>query len=692
MPANNQYSLTNHLNTSQPTPNTSPESLNRTFGVPETDSDSGEDCSREGSLERTDAHERAVSVGSSNVDSESSMDEPQILSFSQRVDVTEGHPKPSVFASMPQESHEAPIYPPHARPLSVSSVAEVFDLTEDEVNDIDTESTKKANLGASQANPINLEDTTKVSSYDVVSDSDDEGPEVLPIKAMPSTFHPASSPGGLSQPVVPLGVTVVEGQNAAVQDVAGPTIADSDLDDTESEINFSSDDDMEAVKELEGQDKNRKHDEWAPGTSSWAPEYSEDDDGGDDLGSTALAKGERKVDVVPQIGSGPDKTTRPRVHFAMTHQPVIHHPRVLVEDSQVHDTILSRPSFGDPLDVSHENLHPWVRPLPRAPSPSDAALAKMPTECVSRSSTGDMLNETNLKISKLPVVPNYGSVYSSSKWFDFGAASNPTGFTNYAPPQDSYFDSADRSYPRYDDGPFSGWPKYETLSGAPQQHYNYPSRQSHRYEPANAFGHVNHHELPYWKCGTGLAEDALLIQPQHPTLSGQEGKAQEQHTAAGVSEHKSSKLPISDIVNSSSSKNSTSTRSLKRKADELVTSDATELTVPEASPVLPTVDECQEAALPDAQPREQQMISESFSQETLVQSIPKAVRVEASNDPEGPVRKKVKTTPGRPGRVGAFVSGMVVGGLSLAGAFAAFIATIPDSVKDEVRREFENRI
>ena len=54
---------------------------------------------------------------------------------------------------------------------------------------------------------------------------------------------------------------------------------------------------------------------------------------------------------------------------------------------------------------------------------------------------------------------------------------------------------------------------------------------------------------------------------------------------------------------------------------------------------------------------------------------------------EGPARKKARMSTPTSGGIGKFVSGVAVG---LAGAFAAFVATIPASVREEALREMTN--
>jgi len=129
---------------------------------------------------------------------------------------------------------------------------------------------------------------------------------------------------------------------------------------------------------------------------------------------------------------------------------------------------------------------------------------------------------------------------------------------------------------------------------------------------------------------------------------------------------------------------------LKRKADEM------SIAGPEESLPRPHVtnvkDDSQDSCLPDAQPRENLGPADITLQENVTQSIHGASQnTSASSQPlvKGePARKRIRASNGGSKSVKAFLSGMLVGCVGLAGACAAFIATIPDAVKAEALREF----
>lgn len=141
----------------------------------------------------------------------------------------------------------------------------------------------------------------------------------------------------------------------------------------------------------------------------------------------------------------------------------------------------------------------------------------------------------------------------------------------------------------------------------------------------------------------------------------------------------SSRLNISDIVHPQLE----SSRNLKRKADEMSADDA------EAVPyVLPS--ETSQEVLTDAQPRETISADETILfEESSNPSGNGAIGVQRPlilDSPEPP-RKKVKTSMSTAIGIGKFVSGVCFG---VAGVFAAFIATIPLSVREEVMQELIN--
>lgn len=141
----------------------------------------------------------------------------------------------------------------------------------------------------------------------------------------------------------------------------------------------------------------------------------------------------------------------------------------------------------------------------------------------------------------------------------------------------------------------------------------------------------------------------------------------------------SSRLNISDIVHPQLE----SSRNLKRKADDMSVDDA------EAVPfILPS--ETSQEVLTDAQPRDIISADETISLEessNLPVDVAISVQEPLNLDSPEPPRKKVKTSVTTAIGIGRFVSGVCFG---VAGVFAAFIATIPLSVRQEAMQELVN--
>ena len=100
-----------------------------------------------------------------------------------------------------------------------------------------------------------------------------------------------------------------------------------------------------------------------------------------------------------------------------------------------------------------------------------------------------------------------------------------------------------------------------------------------------------------------------------------------------------------------------------------------------------------ESPLPDAQPRDNLLPVEvaPLSQDSILESNVQLTSTTIATKPEilkGPPRKKAKTSSSSSGVVG-FVSGVCLG---LAAAVAGFVATIPSSVHEEALRELANGI
>jgi hypothetical protein len=285
-------------------------------------------------------------------------------------------------------------------------------------------------------------------------------------------------------------------------------------------------------------------------------------------------------------------------------------------------------SMSEGIDVSQPS---HIDPLPsvlRAPSPSDAALAK-----------------TNWKGDKSP--------------YDYTVPLSYPDLMVSEPPSKPY-----------NEGPFS----------------NRNRHQSHD-QPSRA-----------WEGGASLRTLDPLTPPKatyrtHPPTTETVIRSINCPEPRKASDRHSSKLNISSIVNAPFEETS---RARKRRADE-ISSDSESVhrrvsrQPPPPSPYSANTGNT-ETPLPDAQPRdtlppvEVSSISQGSIAKPVIALTSTTVKAKAESA-EAPARKKARTSKSMTGGIGKFVSGVCVG---LVGALAAFVATIPASVREEALRELSN--
>ena len=189
-----------------------------------------------------------------------------------------------------------------------------------------------------------------------------------------------------------------------------------------------------------------------------------------------------------------------------------------------------------------------------------------------------------------------------------------------------------------------------------------------------------------------------------------------EYSDGGTSEQpkqRPSKAPISDIVNNAPLASATSSPHgpLKRKADEM---SAEMGSVKANDPMEPSVLRCSgdfedDPMLPNAQPREpfvptaytvpesmdkvESALSEIKSMSTQLEAnlssmIRPPIAAKTTDERIEPPRKRIKLTRPSKGFMRTFASGCLAGAVTVIGAAAAFVATIPASVQDEALRTF----
>ena len=572
---------------------------------------------------------------------------------------------------------------------------EVYDLTKmDEPRFIEDLKPKSKNMGSSQANPINLECAQEDVLQEISSDSDDEPPETLPtnqasLKALPAPF--SADPFRYYSAMVDAAITANNNVQKRIEKRASSEamIPDSDIEASGVDFNYStSEDELGSNSDIdcEGTD-----------VHNWSDDFSEDEEDWDnnkaDIGS--------KIPQALPVANAQDLPSNPT---ATKVNNLFQPPHVLVGDSQLLTPPQARVDITGALDVSKPvgiAATQWNEPLPRAPSPSDAALAKPPH---ARIASADKPEKNNFKRCAADVVMWQGSQHGDQGLqSDDTRAFNPISDSWVHPAQaisapynslasDEYFENIDRCLPLYDDGPFTGWSYMATNQVGPNNTSNF-SASGYKSQISVGFNgypptsdqyemRMNNNRENVNSSGPWMAYPVPAAQPHSSSAP----LVHSSDTSFG----KSSKLPISDIVNKASSQADASAPTLKRKADEMSVVESDE-SQPRAQ-VNNIINDSQDSCFPDAQPREDIGPSNTTLHDTISQSIPVAPQLTSiSSQPvrKGePARKRIKTSSRSSKPVKAFVSGILVGCIGLAGACAAFIATIPDAVKAEALRDY----
>ena len=340
------------------------------------------------------------------------------------------------------------------------------------------------------------------------------------------------------------------------------------------------------------------------------------------------------------------------------------------------------------------------RTVPRPPSPSDAALAKN-ANATALQGHWPLLKPgpAHLAHNDLPYLPYARDACQKevAPWIDtYSVSSNqaPCPVSSNQAREGSFFDTPDPAWPpRYEDGPFSS----HVQRGVSPDRSIYPF-----YRCSTSFLELNDRRLAKAAPprATSSAEYDKLWATECPSspvigVNTNTNIAEESENHPKGNENHPSRLNIADIVNPLAD----TSRSLKRKADEISVDETDkhdfEQPLKSSQPVPPLEMDAEDtdALFDDAQPREILADSEhnllrASSNEPI--TVPhQSPEVALGRDIIGPACKKRKTSGSSAIGVSRFVSGVLVG---LAGAFAAFIATIPMSVQEEALREISRAV
>lgn len=224
-----------------------------------------------------------------------------------------------------------------------------------------------------------------------------------------------------------------------------------------------------------------------------------------------------------------------------------------------------------------------------------------------------------------------------------------------------------------------------------------PSPKPYDEGPFSGRNMLQQHDQSSWAWGGGAS--LRTFEPPKTTYGTQNPPTETLHGIGlnpdprKASDRHSSKLNISSIVNAPFEETS---QPRKRKADEMSSDNESfhqraSRQPPPPSPYSADAENT-ETPLPDAQARDILPPNEvaSFTQESVPEpvigltSTTITTKVEST---EGPARKKARISKSSTGGIVKFVSGVCVG---LVGALTAFMATIPASVREEALRELSN--
>lgn len=648
------------------------------------DFDHSSESSREGSVQIVEPHGHTFSVPSSDdeIDSEDDEDEVQIASSVQsnkeegsavttpdgqyfgKVENTKGEAHRSATGTAPGDIRGLNLKGPTLQSLL----------------------SKTAQDGTSQENPINLEGVCP-TVIDVDNETeDDEGPDVLPFYAAPKADQ-LNQEKEVYEPQVArqtCGVTLPRMMTAAEKQ------SNQDLETRSHQIVPETQAMVANGGEARGNDPIRV---LAESIAETTDDFSSEDDDGFDYDHELFDEDFEPFREPSVLDNGSSRSSKPKVTFQIDAEKP-QYTTLTPPYDEFRPSRVGHVSVSDPIDIS-EPFEPSPMRAQRAPSPSDAALAKK-------------ANDPKMSLGR-----DIFDIFPEPKWPLVANATYPQSSENVldkAPSREEYipeypWPDLQSPEPRsYDQGPFSNQPqvmipaarspKLDSVKNQPKEttvtwadpHEEIDNNLTNIGRSAWAAKQASKITIP------SLVENYLAENP---------GSLKRGHEKMNGSKDVGS---IPDVPNSIAP--TTRTSGYKRTLAECLCEE--DLPVMRQSLVDQTdsmwesgedknthhqVEMVDRASLlNDAQPREimLQTPTASLSQDSVPEpalgSLPITTAIQA-DDTEGPAPKKARTSSSSSGGIGKFVMGV---GFGLLGAAAAFVATIPASVYEEALREFNN--
>ena len=650
------------------------------------DFDHSSEPSREGSVQIVESNRHTFSVPSSDdeIDSEDEEDEVQISSsihgdeeisaattpdrqaIGKAQNHTEGHFKGSKTEVAPVETRGPNLKGPSLRDLLIETEKD----------------------GTSQENPIDLEGVS-TNSVVVDTESEDEGPDVLPIHES-SKNDQSNQPRGLDQPQVFC-------QASAVVIPKMTTVAEKTTD-QDSELHRHS-----TIPETQAKEPNvRGHQPtsaYTEPTSGVTDDFDSEDDDAFDYDHDFLTD----EDLEQQLPNTPapfdDNTPiycKPKVTFQVGNEKP-RHTILTPPFDEFLPTRLAHLSASHAIDVS-QSAGPsssWNR---RAPSPSDAALARKVNDSKT-SFNRDILDGCDE--TRWPAAAKATHCGSAEQIFDNASLHQETT-AQYIWPE------LQTPEPRlYDEGPFSSQPR--GMVPGPRSPKSENSKNQVR-KSTVSWAEPNEDNYDIIMNGDGftrsgrraskitipslvenyLAENPRAVKRKYGGMNGNK----DVESASKEPKPKSPMARTSGYKRTFEEANATPSSLCYEEAMKDLLPQASLWQCGEDNATQRQVGpDDQDTPLPDAQPRESilQTPTTSPSQDSVAEPAVKPVAVLTriqDHDAEGPARKKARTSSSSSSRgIGKFVLGV---GFGLLGAAAAFVATIPASVYEEALREFGN--
>lgn len=641
------------------------------------DFDRSSEPSREGSVQIIESHRHTFSVPSSDdeVDSQGEEDEVQIASSvhgDEEISAATTPDRPAVgrayqITEDPAKGSKPETTPGETRGLNLKAPS-FYEYA-----------TRAGKDGRSQGNPIiNLGYDLK-DLIDVDTESEDDGPEVLPfyeyskteqsnrpkVSDEPQAFRPTSA---FKAPPM---TTVAQKENDQDSEMHRYSIV------PETQAKGPNED------EVGGHHPTSVH---AGSVSGDTNDFDSEED--DELNYHQEFLVDEDLEQFPEpptLGVERPTTSKPKVTFQVGSEKP-HHVTLTPPFDEFRHTRLSHLSTSDAIDVSHstEPSSAWVQ---RAPSPSDAALARKASD-PKTSLSRDIFDK--FPMPQWPAVAKTTHSYSTEQVQD-QAVLREEHIGAYSWPE------LQSPEPRsYDQGPFSSQPKAVV-----------PASRSPK--PDNVKDQSRKATVTWAKPN----EDNYDVIMNADRLA-QTGKQASKITIPSLVENYLAENPGSfkrkyGGINGSNDVESAS--KAPKPSSPVPRTSGYKRTFVEANPAISPIDFMwqsdednitqrqpglydQDTPLPDAQPRENvlQTCTASISQDSVAEPALGSVSLATpgpGHDTEGPARKKARTSSSSSSSrgIGKFVMGV---GFGLLGAAAAFVATIPASVYEEALREFNN--